>query len=288
MTQVSKKSNLYILVFPEKKVIKIGKANSIQGRINQLQKIWGSVDYKSSYSIEIEKKNVFKLENSLQFMLSRYSVKFEEGDGKTEFFSMDAIEQALEHIRLYLLPTGNPEALKKGIQKSIIEKKNNPQKPPDHPSKIFSDKTTECINSMDSCTANLKKLFILIKILLRYQYRIPFQYDVEDDTICFRIRYNNRSQFKLIDSVFSLFQFYMKDSFGSVSWKICSANFVDGDIFQYNLNFKKDDHPYMTYINTLIRDALYKLPQKSKAVIDNIPILDFNRTSRSIIASWNA
>lgn len=84
-------TNLYVLIFPENKIIKIGKENDIQNRIEVLRRWWGEVDYGSSYYLAIEEKLVYKLEKSLLFLLSTHSADFEEGDGKTEIFSISAL-----------------------------------------------------------------------------------------------------------------------------------------------------------------------------------------------------
>ncbi|WDP89311.1 MAG: GIY-YIG nuclease family protein [Desulfobacter sp.] len=273
-----KKSNLYILMFPAKKVMKIGKANSLRIRISQLEKHWGPIDYNSSYSIAMETEKVFKLEKSLHFMVSEYSVAFDEGDGRTEFFSINAKEQVLEHIRLYLSTTGGQKALKKGIKESICKRNNSLKKHPVPQSKLFSEKSNRCINFLERNTANLKKVFFLIKLLLRYQSKIPFQYDVIEDNIYFRIKYHTSSQWDLIYSAIHHFNFHMEDCFGLVGWKVCVNMWSEDDIFQYQMDIKTDDvFLYRTYINTLIKNAIYKLPQKSGAVVENIPILDYER-----------
>jgi len=106
-------TNLYLMVFQEKKVFKIGKADDIENRMDQLRKYWGSPDFNSSYSVEISTDSVFKLEKALHLMLSDYSEHIGTGDGQTEFFSISALVLVLDYIKLYL--SHSVGILKKGV-----------------------------------------------------------------------------------------------------------------------------------------------------------------------------
>jgi len=65
-------SFLYILLFPAKKKIKVGKANNIYNRILSLRRVWGEVDYAHSYRIALPQSEVFKPEKMLHFLLTNY------------------------------------------------------------------------------------------------------------------------------------------------------------------------------------------------------------------------
>ncbi len=54
-------SFLYLLLFPAKKMMKVGKANNIYNRIQSLKRVWGDVDYAHSYRIALPQSEVFKL-----------------------------------------------------------------------------------------------------------------------------------------------------------------------------------------------------------------------------------
>lgn len=108
-------THLYILVFPMRGIIKIGKADRVHERIQTLKRWWGEPDYESSYHLSAPADVIFRLEKSLHFLLFQYSVNFEEGDGRTELFSRDALDTALKHIDLFCSSGAVTESLVKGI-----------------------------------------------------------------------------------------------------------------------------------------------------------------------------
>jgi len=67
---VNTKSNVYIAVFPDSEVIKIGKADTVFNRSRSLKWI-GELDCEVSYEIEVSSDRVFKLERGLQNMLDK-------------------------------------------------------------------------------------------------------------------------------------------------------------------------------------------------------------------------
>lgn len=77
-------SFLYLLLFPAKKMMKVGKANNIYNRIQSLKRVWGDVDYAHSYRIALPQSEVFKLEKMLHFLLAKYQTGIDAGDGYTE------------------------------------------------------------------------------------------------------------------------------------------------------------------------------------------------------------
>lgn len=108
-------THLYILVFPERGIIKIGKADGVHERIQSLKRWWGEADYEASYHLSAPTDLIFRLEKSLHFLLSKYSVSYAEGDGRTELFSNDALSTALKHIDLFCSSGAINEPLKKGV-----------------------------------------------------------------------------------------------------------------------------------------------------------------------------
>jgi hypothetical protein len=60
MSEKEALSNVYILVYPELKGFKIGKADDVSNRISALSS-WGTVDYKNSYVVTVSHKIVFKI-----------------------------------------------------------------------------------------------------------------------------------------------------------------------------------------------------------------------------------
>ncbi len=269
-------TNLYLLVFPEKEIIKIGKADDIHKRIDHLKKCWGEVDYDASYSLTIETEYVFKLEKSLHFMLSNYAVIFDDGEGKTEFFSIDALEQVLNHIRLYLSSNDNLKALKKGLLKPIIQTKNKLNKRT-YKTRRLRNKIIRLLHSMRKNNDNLDMVLRLITFLMHFQSRIPFQYDIKDSIIYLRIKYERIPKRKIADLVMSSLSFQADDFNGYSGVSLCSAAVTD-DVLQFNIRLidAEDDfrNSYLVYISNQIESAFRRLPNRSIAATNKIPQID--------------
>lgn len=108
-------SSLYLLVFPERSLLKIGKANDVHIRGKTLSRWWGSIDYPASFELVAPVNTVFRLEKSLHFLLSEHAVYFEDGDGKTELFALSSLDLALKHLDLFMSSGSTPCTLKKGL-----------------------------------------------------------------------------------------------------------------------------------------------------------------------------
>ena len=94
-------SYVYVLDFPDTKAIKIGKADNIYKRANELYKDWGRVDYKASLALKVKASTVHKIEKSLHRFFADYNIPFKSGDGHTEFFIMSCKPFVSEHCHLY-------------------------------------------------------------------------------------------------------------------------------------------------------------------------------------------
>lgn len=86
------KSTVYVLVYPELKAIKIGKADNVLNRIQQLCH-WGKPDFEQSYVINTNMSDVYKLEGALHLKLSNYRKEMQKMDGYTEFFNLDVLNE---------------------------------------------------------------------------------------------------------------------------------------------------------------------------------------------------
>ncbi|GAA6136497.1 hypothetical protein NBRC116583_02440 [Arenicella sp. 4NH20-0111] len=104
------KSNVYIAVFPDSEVIKIGKADTVFNRARAFKWI-GEMDCEGSYEIEVSNNRVFKLERGLQNMLDEFRVDVGNGTGKTEIFKISCLDKALELIKI----CERSEKIRKGI-----------------------------------------------------------------------------------------------------------------------------------------------------------------------------
>lgn len=118
-------SSLYILLFPENRAIKIGKANDIYKRSLTLKKYWGVPDYENSYELVAPQSSVFRMEKSLHFLLANSRLAFESGDGKTEMFSLDALETALKCVEMFVEAGSVDAVLKLGVSEAEIKKPKN-------------------------------------------------------------------------------------------------------------------------------------------------------------------
>ena len=271
-----KKTHLYILVFPDRAAIKIGKANSIRARANTLVKHWGAIDYNSSYSVELEEKIVFNLETALHRLMSIHAMSYDDGDGKKEFFSIEALGAVLEHVNLFLSANGLPDLLKKGIPLPIINKTVSKQKTQPSQRKNFLADGEAFVNSMQDCISTLKNWFRVINILQYYESKIPFQYDIKEDALLFRIKYKNDMQERLISRMDRYLSFfYVIDISGKQTyWNTTRGELGDREIIQIRIVLKENLHPYETFINQQILSAIKMLPKRSEAAKEALPILE--------------
>lgn len=115
-------TNIYLLVYPKLKAFKIGKADNVFNRADNIKKWWGEPDYNASLSLAIKSESVFNLERSLHFFLGQFSMNYSEGDGKTEFFSLDALSHAIDHINIFVKSNKPSTSLTKGINRPKINK----------------------------------------------------------------------------------------------------------------------------------------------------------------------
>lgn len=93
------KSYVYVLVYPSKDAIKVGKADNISNRKEQL-KHWGFIDKEKSFFICVDKKDVFKLESSLHFVLKDFKKEMPFADGFTEFFDIECYSRIVDFSEL--------------------------------------------------------------------------------------------------------------------------------------------------------------------------------------------
>lgn len=110
-------SNLYVLIFPDKGVLKIGKADNVLNRMKSLKWI-GEVDYGSSYWLTTNEPNVYRLEVGFKKFLHNYRVDIGDGDGKTEIYDISCIDKVLAHLAIDF----KPEEIRKGVSRSSLTK----------------------------------------------------------------------------------------------------------------------------------------------------------------------
>ncbi len=97
---MSSVSYVYVLVYPEIKALKIGKANCTLSRIKSLN--IGKVDYGRSYHIEVGEDKVFLLEKALHSMFKNNNLSLSGFDGATEMFDIGCYEAVRDHLKLIM------------------------------------------------------------------------------------------------------------------------------------------------------------------------------------------
>ena len=282
------KTNLYILVFPEKQVFKIGKANDIHQRIDTLKRWWGQVNYAESYYLEADEAIVFGLEKTLHFLLDGHSVAFEEGDGRTELFKLSELPVVLRYMEIYMhSPNNRSLSLKKGIDVPIKPAKAGGEA---RGKKFSRTKATRFFASIESCTAKFKKAHKIVDFLVRNSDRIKYQYDVIDSHILFRIERTGIARRFDSSGIFRLFGFSVDDYTGSLHTNTCSFC-GSGDIVQVKVRIRNQDnehfrHEYLEYMFGQLMAAFKRVPKRSMALSTEIPILDEMKIWDEIMEGW--
>lgn len=115
MIQEVKQSSLYLLVFPNRGLLKVGKANDVHSRYCTLKRWWGEADLSESYELIGTTETVFKLEKALHVLLSSYLARADVGDGRTEMFELASLESAIKLIEIFVSTGASSIGLVKGI-----------------------------------------------------------------------------------------------------------------------------------------------------------------------------
>lgn len=109
-------SNIYILVFL-KGFVKVGKADDILKRLENLERVWGDVDLVNSYYLSVKKGSVFKVESMLHHLVAAHSTDVGSGDGHTEMFHKDSLPLVMQYLDIYISNSSEELKLVKGIKK---------------------------------------------------------------------------------------------------------------------------------------------------------------------------
>ncbi|MGX5055529.1 GIY-YIG nuclease family protein [Enterobacter asburiae] len=276
-------SFLYLLLFPAKKMMKVGKANNIYNRIQSLKRFWGDVDYAHSYRIALPQSEVFKLEKMLHFLLAKYQTGIDAGDGYTELFSIEALEPAIKHIH-YVIEHGVINAqLLQGIEKPQLR----PGKSAAHRHGKMKKRSDAMISNVVRVTEQFSRINRLLLILLFKQQRLRYQYDIEGNTILFRIA-DNRTNQRDIHKIMHMFSFFIEDFRYMGGTNYCSGVFGEGTITQYNVELisaDPDAHPLVAYLASQTERLFNKLPSRLSLLMEDLPILESSRILREILQS---
>ena len=260
------KTFLYLLVFSCQNAFKIGKANDLHVRIDSLRRSWGEVDYDSSYFIEVEKHSIFTLEKALHLLLENRSMRFNDGDGKTEFFELDALPIALGYLNLYLSDKYNDVGLlTKGVKK--INQERRSQKRKHNKYKRLKSDLVNSYHKLNNCNLVYFKIRRLILFLYCRRHIIPYEYEIVNDVLFFRTTKIEAFEMESVDYIMDLFVFRME----CLSASFCTAK-SDGEVVQYTIRLiDLDNNAYLIYMRDKLKSALNILPARSPAVITKIP-----------------
>lgn len=272
-------TNLYLLIFPASGLIKVGKADDVHVRIQTLQRTWGAVDYAASYYLRVPKKKIFNLEKALQCFLEQHAASFTDGDGKTELFSIAALQPALEHLQLFC--STNPEAyqLVCGIPYQLLPTPQAKKRRRQRDRLLL--KSRAMVGTVSELTEKFGRINRLLTILYRRQSRIPFEYGADDNGICFRVRSSvfaesERGGRQQLMNYFS-FRFEDLNSFG---FQNCCRMISEGGVTQFMIDYPTPISPHLaglvSYFMDQTRQFLNRLPQRSAAATTPIPPIDEN------------
>lgn len=268
------KSYVYLLFFKNKHIFKIGKADNISSRYYQLKKYWGEIDAENSYFIETDSKNVHQLEKFLQFYCNGYVQPQEFGDGKTEFFSEDALPDILD-----LFNKNNPFAqsyvLTKGVHLPTLPENNIVKTGKNNPDKIIRKKANKFYENLFLTNKKLYQLNRVIALLYRKQNIIPFFWIEDDKYYSITIYFLNKDESqrkKISDYFFKNSNFYIANGGINVGSSVTYFEKEKKMIFEFRKidgNTKSIDDTIgiieSLYIRSGIERHFRQLPQQSDA-----------------------
>lgn len=261
--------------------MKVGKANNIYNRIQSLRRSWGEVDYEHSYRIALPQSEVYKLEKILHFMLAKYQAGIDAGDGYTEMFSIEALEPAIKHIHYVIEHDVINAQLQQGIEKPQLR----PGKSAAHRHRKMKKQSDAMISNLVGVTEQFSRINRLLLILLFKQHRLRYQYDIEENTVLFRIadkRADQRDTLKII----RMFRFFIEDFRYTGVTNYCSGACSKDTITQYSVQLISGDHnahPLVTYLASQTERLFNKLPSRSSLLTEDLPVLESSRILREIL-----
>jgi len=252
--------------------MKVGKANNIYNRIQSLRRFWGEVDYEHSYRIALPQSEVFKLEKMLHFLLAKYQTGIDAGDGYTELFSLEALEPAIKHVQYAI----EHDVIKAQLQQGIEKPQPRPSKRVIHHHRRMKKQSDAMISSLVRVTEQFGRINRLLLILLFKQHRLRYQYDIEDNTVLFRIVDNHTEQTDTL-KIMRMFSFSIKDFKCTGGANYCVEVYSKDTITQYSVRLISDNddaHPLVAYLASQTERLFNKLPSRSSLLTEDLPVLE--------------
>lgn len=183
--------NLYLLVFTEQNIIKIGQAVDVFARSKAFDWI-GTPDYSKSYYLPVSAERISHVERGLHNLLSGFRVEGldRKGDGYTELFEQAALKLALQFIEVLAKDDVSIGQVFEGVAVPVALSSFEP--------KTRVNKFTRACKKLSlevrqhhkwnlEATENFNFINRVIVFLYRFQHKIPFQYEMEKNGLSFTI-----------------------------------------------------------------------------------------------------
>ncbi|WP_323086887.1 GIY-YIG nuclease family protein, partial [Providencia alcalifaciens] len=142
-------------VYPHLNAVKIGKADNVFSRVQQLCH-WGKPDFEQSYVVHVNTSDVYKLEGALHLKLAKHKKEMKNYDGYTEFFDFDVLSK-LDSI-LDFFEFEKSRIFFKSERVKVKRKRNYKLSK----FKVKMDRRIDAINSNLKLIDNLKRLLIVL------------------------------------------------------------------------------------------------------------------------------
>lgn len=267
-------SNIYILVFL-KGFVKVGKADDILKRLENLERVWGDVDLVNSYYLSVKKENVFKVEKMLHQLVDAHSTDVGSGDGHTEMFHKDSLPLIMQYLDIYIKNSNEELKLVKGIKKlkPIKSSKEKRYKTKYEKHLEGSNRVLEVLEFNRNVLEYLSRIVgILHKNNDKIEYRIVeceygYVFIVKDEELC----KNFNSDVGIARDVFDIGTIKSDTYKGGFNRsRIISGMSCNGEdvAFRVHTNIYGDDG-LENYIRTTIEGMVKSLPVKSELAIMN-------------------
>ena len=267
-------SNIYILVFL-KGFVKVGKADDILKRLENLERVWGDVDLVNSYYLSVKKEDVFKVESMLHHLVAAHSADVGSGDGHTEMFHKDSLPLVMQYLDIYISNSSEELKLVKGIKKLKPIKSSKKRRYKTKYEKHLEGSNT-VLEVLDLNRNVLKYLSRIVGVLHKnndkIEYRIVedkygYVFIVKDERLCKGFN----SDTGIVRGIFDTGAIRLDTYKGDVGFSriICGMSCNGEDVaFRVQTNSYRDDG-IEKYIKTSIDGMIKSLPVKSELAIMN-------------------
>ncbi|WP_298770093.1 GIY-YIG nuclease family protein [uncultured Shewanella sp.] len=253
-------TNIYLLIYPKLKAFKVGKADNVFNRADSIKKWWGEPDYANSFSLVISSESVFKLEKSLHLLLEQFSMNYSEGDGKTEFFSVDAFNDAIEYINVFIKSNKLTSALMKGVDKLNITTGRNISRNRDYIFTKHNVGNKRVIGSLNYSIKNMERVLRVNNLLIKYRKRIKFELTLENETYSLTLYNRKFLAGVLFENLRTKHEFF---SGGFVSRNLSDSLSKDKDCYQLKFHLHTSFEDKLTLLIIKELECSFKLLQKA-------------------------